>query len=89
MALVFVIVRRIDTKQAYGLAAPIATSLAGGGPAVMLWGLDLSNCLVDTLLTLALDGSLFPCSLRPLLSLSPRFVPSTQHQLARIIGVIA
>lgn len=23
---------------AYGLAAPIATSLIGGGPAVMIWG---------------------------------------------------
>jgi len=26
---------------AYGLAAPIATSLVGGGPAVIIWGLSL------------------------------------------------
>lgn len=27
---------------AYGLAAPIATSLVGGGPAVIIWGLSLT-----------------------------------------------
>lgn len=50
----------VDTNQAYGLAAPIATSLVGGGPAVMLWGLAPPNHPVDITLTPAPDGSLFP-----------------------------
>ena len=40
---------RVDTNQAFGLSAPIATSLVGGGPAVMLWGLvaepSRGNCI--------------------------------------------
>lgn len=54
-------VYHVDTGQAYGLAAPIATSLVGGGPAVMLWGLAAPNCPMNITLTLAPDGSLFPC----------------------------
>jgi len=52
-------VHYVDTNQAYALAAPIATSLAGGGPVVMLWGLALPNRLSDARLMLALDGSSF------------------------------
>ena len=51
---------RVDTNQAFGLSAPIATSLVGGGPAVMLWGLVAPSRLVEIALTFASDGSSFP-----------------------------
>ncbi|KIJ61727.1 hypothetical protein HYDPIDRAFT_95997 [Hydnomerulius pinastri MD-312] len=47
----------------YGLAAPIATSLVGGGPAVMLWGWILVSALTQTLaLSLAEICSKYPIS---------------------------
>ncbi|KAI0034837.1 amino acid/polyamine transporter I [Vararia minispora EC-137] len=47
----------------YGLAAPIATSLIGGGPATMIWGLVLVSALTLTLaLSLAEICSLYPTS---------------------------
>ncbi|KAG6374151.1 amino acid transporter [Boletus reticuloceps] len=47
----------------YGLAAPIATSLAGGGPAVMLWGWVLVSIFTQMLaLSLAEICSKYPTS---------------------------
>ncbi|KAG2145448.1 amino acid transporter [Suillus bovinus] len=47
----------------YGLAAPIATSLIGGGPAVMIWGWILVSVLTQTLaLSLAEICSKYPTS---------------------------
>ncbi|KAG1869471.1 amino acid transporter [Suillus subalutaceus] len=47
----------------YGLAAPIATSLIGGGPAVMIWGWILVSILTQTLaLSLAEICSKYPTS---------------------------
>ncbi|KAG1804585.1 amino acid transporter [Suillus variegatus] len=47
----------------YGLAAPIATSLVGGGPAVMIWGWILVSILTQTLaLSLAEICSKYPTS---------------------------
>jgi len=49
-----------DMNQAYALAAPLATSLASGGPVVILLGLAPLNRLVGVPLTLAPDGFSFP-----------------------------
>ncbi|EGO20263.1 hypothetical protein SERLADRAFT_442396 [Serpula lacrymans var. lacrymans S7.9] len=47
----------------YGLAAPIATSLIGGGPVVMIWGWVLVSILTETLaLSLAEICSKYPTS---------------------------
>ena len=47
----------------YGLAAPIATALIGGGPATMIWGLVLVAALTSTLaLSLGEICSLYPTS---------------------------
>jgi len=47
----------------YGLAAPIATSLVAGGPAVMIWGWILVAVLTQTLaLSLAEICSKYPTS---------------------------
>ncbi|KAH7928008.1 amino acid transporter [Leucogyrophana mollusca] len=47
----------------YGLAAPIATSLVGGGPVVMIWGWILVSALTQTLaLSLAEICSKYPTS---------------------------
>ncbi|KAG2039413.1 amino acid transporter [Suillus americanus] len=47
----------------YGLAAPIATSLIGGGPAVIIWGWILVSILTQTLaLSLAEICSKYPTS---------------------------
>lgn len=47
----------------YGLAAPIATGLIGGGPATMIWGLVLVAALTLTLaLSLGEICSLYPTS---------------------------
>ncbi|KAH0826064.1 hypothetical protein J3R83DRAFT_5791, partial [Lanmaoa asiatica] len=56
-------VYRVDSSQAFGLAAPIATSLAGGGPAVMLWGWILVSVFTQMLaLSLAEICSKYPTS---------------------------
>ena len=47
----------------YGLAAPIATGLIGGGPATLIWGLVLVAALTSTLaLSLGEICSLYPTS---------------------------
>ncbi|KAF9450506.1 amino acid transporter [Macrolepiota fuliginosa MF-IS2] len=50
-------------RPAFGLAAPIATSLIGGGPAVMVWGLAVVSVFCQTLaMSLAEICSKYPTS---------------------------
>ncbi|KAI6099975.1 hypothetical protein EV401DRAFT_2081217 [Pisolithus croceorrhizus] len=52
-----------NCSTAYGLAAPIATSLVGGGPVVMVWGWLLVSAFTQTLaLSLAEICSKYPTS---------------------------
>ncbi|KAI6042375.1 amino acid transporter [Pisolithus marmoratus] len=55
--------KSLSACMAYGLAAPIATSLVGGGPAVMVWGWILVSAFTQALaLSLAETCSKYPTS---------------------------
>lgn len=71
----------------YGLAAPIATSLVGGGPAVMIWGcVRIPSVFLISVCFFLLGGSWFLHSHKRSLSRSQRYVPSTPRPQVHTTG---